>query len=51
MSEKLSNIKAIRTFFREGDSGREVMMKELKYLTPTDREELGELCREALLES
>ena len=51
MSENLSNVAAIRRFFGEGETGRHVSMDEFKDLTPTEREELGELCREALLES
>ena len=51
MSEKLSNIKAIREFFSEGNAGRDVTTQEFKNLTSADREELGELCREALQES
>jgi len=51
MSEKLSNIKAIREFFSEGNSGREVTIQEFKDLTSQDREELGDLCRQALKKS
>lgn len=51
MKENLSNLAAIRKFFKEGNAGREVSMQELKDLTHAERDELGELCREALSES
>ena len=51
MKENLSNVAAIRAFFREGEPGRDVSIEELKDLTHTEREELGKLCREALQES
>jgi hypothetical protein len=51
MTENLSNVAAIRRFFKEGDAGREITIQELKDINPTERDELGELCREALQES
>ena len=51
MKENLSNVAVIRKFFGEGDASREVTTQEFKNLTSTEREELGELCREALQES
>lgn len=47
-NQSMSNLKAIRTFFEDG--GRKCTMEELKALSPADREELGQLCREALAE-
>ena len=37
-------IKAIRDYFGEGKHGRKVEIQEIKDLSPSDREELGELC-------
>lgn len=45
--ETMNNIKAIKTFF-ELDGGRPVAMIELRELTKDERQELGDLCREAL---
>lgn len=43
MAEKMSRLKAIRTFFESGENGRKLTMDELKALTPDDKKELGEL--------
>jgi len=45
---KLSNAKAVMVYFSEGLSGRKVTMKEMKDLTPEEREELGEMAKEAI---
>ena len=43
----MSRIKAIKTFF-EADGGKKLGMKELKDLTPDDKEELGILAAKEL---
>jgi hypothetical protein len=46
--EKISAIKAIKTYFEQGPSGRKVTMSELKELTTEERKHLGQLSAEAL---
>lgn len=41
--EKISTIKAIKTFFESGTYGRKVTISELKQLTIEERQELGKL--------
>lgn len=47
MTEKITAVKAIKTFF-EKDDGRKVEVRELKDLSPQERKELGEMCATAL---
>lgn len=46
--EKMTDVKAIMTYFGQGNHGRKVEISEMKALSIADRKELGELCREAL---
>jgi hypothetical protein len=39
----MSSLKAIRTYFEEGQHGRKVGMDEIKALSPEERAELGQL--------
>ena len=48
MAEKISNVSAIRNYFAAGKWGRKVEMKELKVLSQDERQELGDMAREAL---
>ena len=48
MTDRISNVAAIRQYFADGKHGRKVEMQELKELTMNAREELGELCRQEL---
>lgn len=47
-NKKMSNVAAIREFFGSGEHGRKVEMEELKVLSVDERQELGDMCREAL---
>ena len=47
--EQLTNVAAIKAVF-EADGGRKVTMDEMKALSIEDRQELGDMCRAALLE-
>jgi len=49
----MNNVAAIRTYFEQIDKiapngGKKITMSELKGMSAKDREELGDLCREAL---
>ena len=46
----MNNVQAIKTVM-EADGGRKLTMKELKDLTPEQRQELGDMCREHLGEA
>ena len=48
IEEKMTDIKAIMTYFSQGKHGRKVEMMEMKILPQSDRKELGQLCREEL---
>ena len=48
IDDSKSNVKAIKTYFESGSSGRKVEMPELKALTQQEREELGADCMRAL---
>lgn len=57
MTEQLSSVKAIKTFFQLPDQftadpsgGKPVNMAEMKELSKADRDELGELCNAELAE-
>lgn len=45
--EKISMVAAIKRYF-EADGGRKLGMDELKALSASDRQELGEACAKAL---
>jgi hypothetical protein len=45
--EKTTNVKAIKEFF-EADGGRKVTMSEMRELSTSERNELGQMCAEAL---
>jgi hypothetical protein len=45
--EKMTNLKAIREFF-EADGGRKITMSEMRELSTSERNELGQLCAKAL---
>jgi hypothetical protein len=49
MEATFNNIKAIKTFFEAEPNGRKVTMEEMKALSPAEREELGNMCREVLM--
>ena len=51
MSQENNMLTVIRRFFGEGDFGVEVKFEELKDLSSAERNELGDLCREALQSS
>ena len=51
MTKENNMLTVIRRFFGEGDFGVEVKFEELKDLTSAERNELGNLCREALRNS
>ena len=51
MSKEINMGEMIRRFFGEGDFGVEVTFEELKDLSSAERNELGNLCREALRNS
>ena len=48
IDDSKTNVKAIKTYFESGSSGRKVEIPELKALTLEEREELGAECRKAL---
>lgn len=48
MTEKMSAVKAIKTYFETPPHARTVAMDELKALNAADRAELGKLCAAAL---
>lgn len=43
----MTNVQAIKAFF-EQDGSRRITMDELKALSPTERQDLGQLCALAL---
>lgn len=48
MEQPTKNVAVIKEFFESGVHGRKVEIAELKALTMQERQELGDMCREAL---
>ena len=46
--ESSNNVKAIKTYFESGRSGRKVEVPELKALTQEERQELAAACKKEL---
>ena len=46
--EKMSDVKAIMTYFGQGKHGRKVDVHEMKAVSIADRKEMGQLCRDEL---